>query len=168
MLAALLAAVAIGPGLTADLPAGWHLHPGIPGSPTQRMLLTNYPTRATGAGPCGPGTAGRDLPAHGVLIQLLEYDRHVNIAAFPEHPARFALRRRDRGRLECWGIPTYLLRFRGAGRAFQIHVALGPRAGATARRRALAVLDSVRVTGVPGLSRPTVSGRAPRAARRSR
>jgi hypothetical protein len=150
VLAALLAAVAIGPGLTAEVPAGWALHPGLQGTPIQRMLLTSYRTRAAGAGPCGPGSAARDLPAHGVLIQLLEYERRVRPSAFPARPQHFVLRRRDRATFECWGIPSYLLRFREDGRAFQIHVALGRRAGATARRRALRVLDSLHVTRLRG------------------
>ena len=61
------------------------------------------------------------------------------VHAFPPRSKRFALTHFER--FECLG-PSYLLRFRQAGRYFQIHVSLGAHTTRATRAAVLQVLDS--------------------------
>jgi hypothetical protein len=145
-----------GAGISLSKPPGWRLltHDITAMSwPVERLLLTSY--RARPGGNCAPDRAERELPSDGALVYLLEYRPRrgaaltkVNRRAFPPRPAHFALDRRALGNHECWRVPSYLIRFRDAGRAFQVHVALGDRAGPARRAQVLAALDSVRVSAV--------------------
>jgi hypothetical protein len=142
-----------GADLSLRAPLGWHLiEPPISALtyPVERLLLSSYRTRR--GGNCAPDRAERDLPADGALIYLFEYRppprsprTRVHLTAFPARPAHFALRPRDRGRFECWRVPSHLIRFSAAGRRFQVHVALGPHAGAARRMQVLHVLDSLQI-----------------------
>jgi hypothetical protein len=141
-----------GAAISLTPPPGWRLitHDITALSwPVERLLVTSY--RARRGGNCAPDRAERELPAGGALVYLLEYRARigapltkVNGRAFPPRPAHFSLERRALGNYECWRVPSYLIRFRDAGRAFQVHVALGPRAGPARRTQVLAVLDSLR------------------------
>ena len=145
-----------GAGISLSKPPGWRLLTRDITAlswPVERLLLTSY--RARPGGNCAPDRAARELPADGALVYLLEYRPRrgapltkVNRRAFPQRPAHFALDRRALGNYECWRVPSYLIRFRDAGRAFQVHVALGDRAGPALRAQVLAALDSVRVSAV--------------------
>jgi hypothetical protein len=150
-------------GVSVDRPGGWHLTPPpitAVSVPAERLLLTSYPTRR--GGNCGPDRAEHDLPAGGALVYLFEYRSrtqptwtHLRRRAFPPRPAHFALRARQLGTFECWRVPSYLIRFRAAGRAVPVHVALGRSAGAARRAQVLRVLDSLRVSkpAAPGTRR---------------
>lgn len=149
-------------GISVNYPAGWHLFPPPDTSlsyPFDRLLLTSYPT-TTGGGGCSPRRAEAALPAGGALIYLFEYStsssgiltRPEN-AAFPPKPATFSLPSRPLN-YECWTVPTYMVRFRAAGRLFQAHIALGPRISASRRAEALRVLQSLRIQPLPTSSSP--------------
>ena len=89
-----------------------------------------------------------------MLVYLSEYRPRVGKvrfrrSAFPPRPAHFTLPRRALGNYECWRIPSYLIRFRAAGRPFQMEVAFGPHAGPARRAQTLRALDSLRITRVP-------------------
>jgi hypothetical protein len=141
---------------TIRLP-GWHLTtPRISALsyPAERLLLTSYPARR--GGDCGPDSAERELPADGALIYAFEYRRQAGSpwaglrrADFPSRPAHFALRKHDLGRYECWRVPSYLIRFRAAGRPFQVHVALGAHASSARRAQVLQILDGLRFSPPP-------------------
>jgi len=146
-----------GAGVSVAMPRGWHLvRPPITSVvfPADRLLLTSYPTK--GGGNCAPDRAVRDLPPDGALVSLFEYrpqrgDPWQNLRRrdFPPRPAHFALRARDRSTFECWRVPSHLIRFRAADRPFQMHVALGAKAGAARRAELRRVLDSLRFTALP-------------------
>ena len=148
----------VGAGIRADLPQSWRrVGPPITAVtyPAGRLLLTSYPTK--GGGNCGPDRAIEDLPARGALIYLFEYrpsvgDPWANLRRrdFPRRPTHFALRRSTLATYECWGgTPSHLIRFRGADRPFQLHVALGPQATAARRAQVLRILDSLRISALP-------------------
>jgi hypothetical protein len=148
--------VGTGAGISLSKPRGWKLlthHITAVSRPVERLLLTSY--RARPGGNCAPDRAERELPADGALVYLFEYSprrgaalTRVTRRAFPPRPAHFALDRRALGNYECWRVPSYLIRFRDAGRAFQVHVALGKRAGPARRAQVLAALDGLRVSRV--------------------
>jgi hypothetical protein len=152
----------IGDGVSVVVPPGWHLFaPPITALsyPVDRLLLTSYP--AARGGNCGPDRAERALPPNGALVYLLEFHRPgpLSRSAFPPRPVHFSLRAGALASYECWHVPSYLLRFRAADRAFQLHVALGPRAGPARRAQVLRVLDSMRFTPPPTRARRSVSAR---------
>lgn len=146
-----------GAGVSVRVPRGWHLvRPPISAVsfPAERLLLTSYPTR--GGGNCSPERAQRNLPPGGALVYLFEYRperggvwARLRRRDFPPRPARFRLRPRTLGGYECWRVPSYLVRFRAAGRAFQVHVALGSRASPSRRAQVLRVLDSLGFETLP-------------------
>jgi hypothetical protein len=157
--------VAVPGGLSLRVPAGWRLRrPPITAlsAPTERLLLTSGP--APRGGNCGPDAAESRLPPGGALLYLFEYRSRAGSvwdglkpSAFPPRPAHARLRARDLGRYECWRVPSYLLRFRAAGRAFQLHVAFGPRATAARRAEVLRAIDSLRVARLAAPKAPPVT-----------
>ena len=157
--------VAVPGKISVVVPAGWHLRrPPITAlsAPAERLLLASGP--APRGGNCGPDAAERALPAGGILLYLFEYrSREGSIwhglkrSAFPPRPARVRLLPRDLARYECWRVRSYLIRFRAAGRAFQLHVAFGPRASAARRARALRVVDSLRIGPLPAPRPPRMT-----------
>jgi hypothetical protein len=159
------ARVAAGAGISLRLPRGWQLTtPPITAltSPAERLLLTSYPARR--GGNCAPDRAERALPAGGALVYLFEYRSGHDV---PPRPAHFALRRGDLGTFECWRVPTYLIRFRAAGRPFQVHVALGAKATAARRAEVLRALDSLRIAPPPPPKPTTFTARQLEAALRA-
>lgn len=139
-----------GGGLTARLPSGWHVarqRLTAVSSPVQRLVLTSFVlhqrVRDTG---CRPDTALHKMPAAGAMVYVFEYRGPTahDLAREPPRPQHFRLDPRSLRTYECLGR-SYMVRFRDHGRALQAHVYLGRRAGAPARRQALAVLDSLRV-----------------------
>jgi hypothetical protein len=135
--------------VSARYPSDWHatrraLTPVT--SPVQVLAIASYPLPKgkAGADGCSPKEALDRLPAKGVFLFGWEYDRPgltgVRKSDFPPRPAHFRL-----GELtgfECLG-PSYVVHFREGGRLLQIHVVLGPDAGAAERETALRVLDSI-------------------------
>ncbi|HEX5853288.1 MAG TPA: hypothetical protein VFY36_09355 [Solirubrobacteraceae bacterium] len=143
--------------ISVSYPKGWHVFPP-PDTPLtypyDRLLITSYPT-TTGGGSCSPRHAETALPANGVLIYLFEYKTPPNAiltppqnAAFPPKPAAFTLPAHP-SNYECWTVPSYMIRFRTAGRLFQTHIALGPHASASRRTQALRVLQSLHIQTLP-------------------
>jgi hypothetical protein len=84
------------------------------------------------------------MPAHGTLVFLLEdresAARPKRLAHYPARPARFRLGRARN--YECFG-PGSIVWWTEQDRAFQAQVLFGSRAGATRRRQAEALLDSL-------------------------
>ena len=142
----------VGGGITVRYPRGWHLiAPPITSLayPYDRLLLTSYP--AVPGGDCGPTRAENALPADGALIFLLEYSRTPGSVvgpptgvSFPPQSAGINLYRSDLANYECSTVPSYLIRFRTAGRLFQAQVALGTHATHARRAEALRILTSLR------------------------
>jgi hypothetical protein len=149
--------------VAAGLPPSWHTYRGDrisirypPGwtatgrpltavtSPGQLIAIGSYrfPTNNAGADGCEPKEALDAIPPDGAFIfgwdygQLSAADLHKD---FPPQPQRFRLT--GLADYECMGH-SYALRFRAAGRAFQIHVYLGPKATAATHATVLRVLDS--------------------------
>ena len=129
-------------------PRGWHatsarLTPVT--GPVQVLAVASYllPHDDRGADGCEPKEALDRLPPGGAFIFGWEYGSARDAGKLPPRPKHFKLD--DFAGFECLG-PSYVLRFREAGRYFQIHVALGPHAGAQTRVTVLRVLDSFRAT----------------------
>lgn len=98
-------------------------------------------------GDCGGWAAVEALPRDGALVILLDYAEAPSAelapsAEFATRPTRFRPRDGKYANYECFGAST-MFRFQASGRALQAHVALGPDAGASLSRQALAVLDSI-------------------------
>lgn len=138
-----------GRGVSVRIPHSWHatgarLTPVT--WPVQFLAVASYPLPGgdRGADGCEPKAAVDRLPANGALLFGWEYagtvEGTIRKADFPPRPGAFRLL--HRGRYECLDH-SYLLRFRAAGRYFQVHVLLGRRASGRTRRLALRVLDSL-------------------------
>jgi hypothetical protein len=138
--------------ITVRLPPGWHatarsLTPVD--YPKQALALGSYalPHDSRGADGCRPTAALDRLPATGAFVFAWEYARPslfgpIRSRDFPRRPTHFKLMRF--AQYECLG-PSYMIRFREAGRFFQVHVAFGRRASAATRTTALHVLDGLEV-----------------------
>jgi hypothetical protein len=135
-------------GITVRLPPGWRAT-AAPLTPVAmpQLAIASYPLPRgdAGADGCEPKAALDRLPATGAFLFAWEYgdvpSRQRRL--FPPRPSRFRLE--HLGRYECLGR-SYMLRFRAAGRYFQLHVALGRQATRRTRRLVLRVLDSLRVS----------------------
>jgi hypothetical protein len=139
--------------LTVQTPPGWTFA-GNPvpdlASPKIWFAVGTWPFPR--GGECGPQAALRFLPRDGALLWLSETSTGgFAPRAFPPRPNRFTLRGRRPLRYECSGNrPSYLIRFRDHGRAFQAQIAFGPAASAKTRAHALQSLSSLRVTSGAG------------------
>jgi hypothetical protein len=113
--------------------------------PPQVLAIASYrfPSDTSPNG-CNPAGTLAKMPASGALIFVIEYaSASVRARDFPPRRARFRLG--SARRYECFGPRrSYLLRFRDAGRSFQVDVAFGQRAGAGTRTTVLRILDSFR------------------------
>ncbi len=146
----------VGAGITVSYPRGWHLLTAPITSlayPYDRLLLTSYP--AVRGGECGPTRAENALPASGALIFLFEYTTAAGGVfgqpkgmSFPPQSGGIALHRSDLANYECSTVPTYLIRFRTAGRLFQAQVAFGAHATRARRAEVLLILASLRAKAV--------------------
>ena len=115
-------------------------------APPQILAVASYPLPRDddGANGCRPEEALERLPATGAFIFGWEFGPDVYRRAFPQRPRHF--RPKNHGNYECLG-PSYLLRFREAGRFFQIHIVLGTRANGATRATVLRILDSFKAAG---------------------
>jgi|SRR5579875_3502047 len=141
-----------GRGVSVRLPPGWHAASArlTPVTwPPQFLAVASYPLPRGdgGADGCEPKAAVDRLPADGAFIFGWEYTgfpwparRKAQLAAFAPQPSRFRLP--HLGSDECV-YPSYQLRFRTAGRYFQVQVMLGRKASGRTRALALKVLDSL-------------------------
>ncbi len=143
----------VGEGIRVGYPHGWHLLRAPITSlayPYDRMLLTSYP--ALRGGECGPTRAENSLPSDGALIYLSEYASTPGSAfaeprgiAFPAQSSGFTLARSGLRNYDCSTVPSYLLRFRSAGRLFQAQLAFGAHATQARRAEALRILSALRI-----------------------
>jgi hypothetical protein len=140
-----------GRGVSGGIPRGWHatgarLTPVT--WPVQFLAVASYPlpAGARGADGCEPKAEVDRLPADGAFLFGWEYasmtGASIRTADFPPRPRSFRLV--HPGPYECLGH-SYLIRFRAAGRYFQVQVLLGRRASEHTRELALRVLDSLAV-----------------------
>ena len=70
--------------------------------------------------------------------------------SFPPQGAGIELHRSDLANYECSTVPSYLLRFRTAGRLFQAQVAFGTHATHARRAEAQRILASLRAQPLTG------------------
>lgn len=144
----------LGAGLSIIVPERWHVALRLTGlaEPYERFTLASFPLHRPPrqAAACGPTQAVASMPADGALAFVFEYPTIGAFSPrdFPPRPKRFALPSGPGLPYECFG-PGWVLRFRAAGRWFQVMVALGNRAGAN-RRRLLHALSSLRVDALRG------------------
>lgn len=140
-----------GRGVSVRLPPGWYATAArlTPVTwPAQFLAVASYPLPAgdRGADGCEPKAAVDRLPPHGAFIFGWEYagsgEGPIRRSDFPPRPRRFRLLRP--GRFECLD-GSYMLRFRDAGRYFEVHVLLGRHATRQTRALVVRVLDSLRV-----------------------
>jgi hypothetical protein len=131
-------------GVSVRYPSGWHatarrLTPVT--YPPQVLAVASFPfpraSQTSGNG-CGPAGTLAKMPINGALIFVIERGA-IRSVLFPPRPKR--LRLSGFARYECFG-PSYVLRFHEAGRSFEIHIAVGPRAGRATRVTVLRILDS--------------------------
>jgi hypothetical protein len=92
-----------------------------------------------------PKEALEKMPPAGAFIFGWEYGlvgggSFPSARAFPARPRHFTLT--NLANYECMGR-SYMLRFRAAGRAVQIHIAFGTRANAATRATTLKIMDSL-------------------------
>ncbi|MGH2681608.1 MAG: hypothetical protein ACRDIX_00050 [Actinomycetota bacterium] len=137
-------------GLSIRIPAAWTFHqdPSGPAEPRTVFAVGSWPF-PTG-GECAPQVAQEELPNDGTLFWLIEYRDRQGVE-FPDRPEFFELDPATLANYECSVVPSYLIRFRDAGRAFQVHVAFGPEASESLGPEVLRALESLEVTApVPG------------------
>jgi hypothetical protein len=113
------------------LPAGWHeVNRPITAVlyPVQVLAAATYPiTIRRRPRSCWPTAALRQMPADGVLLQLLEYaprdsvGRPVRVPRLPHRPRRFSYAGADHEPFECAGL-SYKFAFEQGGRAFQAQI----------------------------------------------
>jgi hypothetical protein len=137
-------------GVIVRYPPGWFAtaQPLTPvDAPGQILAVASYPLPRTSAGAegCMPREALEKMTRDGAFIFGWEYGlvgRGGSPSArdFPARPRHFRLT--NLGNYECMGR-SYMLRFRAAGRAVQIHIAFGARASAETRATTLKVMDSL-------------------------
>lgn len=111
--------------------------------PAQILAVATFrlPGGSSGADGCEPKQALDQVQPGGAFIFGWEYGVGSGLSKsdFPPRPKRFTLKNYER--FECMG-PSFMVRFRQAGRFFQIHVALGRRASKATRATVLQVLDT--------------------------
>jgi len=117
--------------------------------PAQLLAVASYrlPRDSTGADGCRPSDALDRLPRAGAFVFGWDYGSgphhsRFRTSDFPPRPRHFRLARF--AHYECAG-PSYMIRFRQAGRFLQVHVALGVRATPATRATVLRILDSLRI-----------------------
>jgi hypothetical protein len=137
-------------GISVRYPNGWDAtsRPLTPVTdPAQVLAVASYrlPRDNRGADGCAPRAALDRLPPSGALVFGWELEMPsptgLRPADFPHRPSHFRLTRLTE--TECLGR-SYMVRFREAGRFFQVHVVLGPKAGDGTEKAALRILDSLR------------------------
>lgn len=135
--------------LSVAVPVGWHLLRGWLSDvvdPAPRLAIASFPVRLSRhTCECGfPNVV--HFPRDGAFVFVWEYlnPSRRGLARTPSRPVRFLLAAGRGVRLTCDG-PTGTFAFKDAGRVFQVEVYLGPAVGPALRRRAAALLDSLRV-----------------------
>jgi hypothetical protein len=138
------------------LPTGWHaVRRPITAVlyPVQVLAAATYPISLRHRPrSCWPNAALRQMPADGVLLQVIEYTprdsvgKPVRVPHLPHRPNRFSYSDADYEPFECAGL-SYKFDFEQGGRAFQAQVwfdrkTVKPRL----RAGALQILDGFRPT----------------------
>jgi hypothetical protein len=101
---------------------------------------------------CTPTAALDQMPAGGILLQMIEYaptapsGKRLRVPELPPRPARFAWSDATHGRFECAG-PSYKFDYRQDSRALQAQVWIDPAADPRSRAGALRILDRFEPSG---------------------
>jgi hypothetical protein len=139
--------VAVGGGITIQLPYGWHLLRGQLSevvSPIPRLAIASFQARLSRQEcECGfPNVVG--FPRGGAFLFVWE-DLDNSLNTFPPRPANFRLTGARALRFECQG-PSDSFFFRIGAREFEADVYLGAGAALSVRHQLLVALDSFRAT----------------------
>jgi hypothetical protein len=152
------AALAAGPpragsgGVTVALPPGWHSTRPVQGrvtNPLTRLAVASGPIRTKLTGRCEAQVADYAFPANAVAIVVVEWTKPIGgmrLGVGPKRPRHFAFRIRPAPSIECWPGPGDGTEWAEYGRSFAAYVLLGRRAPHELVARALAVLDTLRVS----------------------
>jgi hypothetical protein len=133
-------------GLSVTIPEAWTFHQDPSGPVDPKSVFGVGTWTFPKGGDCAPTAAQAELPADGAFFFLYEYLGGGDPADFPPRPSHFQLDTSTLGHYECQVVPSYMIRFRDAGRLFQVHVAFGPQAYESLRPEVLRALDSIEVT----------------------
>jgi hypothetical protein len=135
-------------GLTITIPVAWTFRqdPTELIEPKNVLAVGSWPFPRGGV--CAPFDALDDLPPDGAFFWLIEYHGTQPPEDFVPRPERFDLSEFRYGKeYSCYGVvPQYQLRFRDAGRFFQLQVAFGPEATGSLESEVVRALDSIEVT----------------------
>jgi hypothetical protein len=133
-------------GVTASLPAGWHLvRKPINNAtyPVQVLAAASFPVDLGETTP-GCRRVREQEPPGGVLIQVIEYTRQPGLPGFPPRKSPFRLPNRAYATYKCAG-PSYNIAFRDHHRHLQAFVILDrDRVDPQIRRGAVQLLSSIR------------------------
>jgi hypothetical protein len=136
-------------GLALTIPEAWSFDPDPTRliEPENVLAIGSWPFPRGGV--CAPFDAIDDLPPDGVFMWLIEYHGPEPPEDFVPRPERFDLRDFSHGEVSCYAPdPQYQLRFRDAGRNFQVQIAFGPEASESLQTYALRALESLETGGV--------------------
>jgi hypothetical protein len=145
-------------GLSITIPAAWTFHQDPSGPDDPRTVFAVGTWTFARGGDCAPTVAQETLPPDGGFLWLIEYRDGADPTAFPARPDHFDLDPDSVGQYECSTVPSYMIRFRDAGREFQAHMALGPEASDSLGPEFMRALESLEVTAPVPEACPSETG----------
>jgi hypothetical protein len=148
-----------GAGDYIDTPAAWHVTSRAAlAEPVVRWVIGTGPVRSGGG--CAPTVALRQMPAGGLLFQVIEYSGSGGQAYnFPPRRGKLGLGPIG-GPYECWGVKTHLLLFQDGGRYFQVQAVFGAKAPAWLPAQVTRSLNTLRIAPLPASQQPAALCRA--------
>jgi hypothetical protein len=119
--------------------------------PVPRAVVASFPIHRASANALCPASVIASMPPDGVYIVVAEYTKPPPPGIPPGNPpgprgdlTHLNIRPSE---VECWNGPGGSVSFREHGRDYHVELLLGRRVTAAQRRRALAALASLRVSG---------------------
>jgi hypothetical protein len=147
-----------GAGDYIDTPAAWHVNGRAAlVEPVVRWVIGTGPVRSGGG--CAPTAALRQMPADGVLFQVIEYGSTSSPYDFPPRRGRLDLGPVG-GPSECWGVKTHLIVFQDGGRYFQVQTVFGAKAPAGLGAEVTRSLNTMHIAPLPAAEQPPALCRA--------
>jgi hypothetical protein len=138
--------------ISVERPAGWIRKDVGLSAPRAPRLVAVYGTWdfPTG-GDCGPEAALQDLPADGAMVWILEHWNPGYAGDFVPLMTGFGIDlQTPPARWVCAaGAPSRMYLLRVASRYFEVHLALGPRAGSETIRQAEGLIESLEAEPAP-------------------
>jgi hypothetical protein len=135
-------------GLAITIPEAWSFDPDPtrPIEPENVLAIGSWTFPRGGV--CAPFEAIDNLPRDGVFLWLIEYHGTQSAEDFVPRPERFDLNDFSHGEVSCYAPdPQYQLRFRGAGRYFQVQIAFGDQASESLEPEILRALETLEARG---------------------